>query len=198
MSGLLKLLLRLKAIIAVVNFLLLSLWFAPRVAFNLFAKLRTSLVLTSVRIRWLGLISKGAGSSRESFVNFSWGRLVTSLIQHLVWLVTVVSIINLFLCSLGLTPGVADDIFTKLLATIILAWTKLSCGQSPLVNVWSICFTHESGAGAWPYESLRNINVVLTWSDLSLSAHFSCWKGRFQFLLRSARHRGRFSTVSGS
>ena len=197
MSGLLKLLLWLKTIVTVVNFLLFSLWFAPWIAFNLLAKFRTSLVLTSVRIRWLSLISKRARSCRKIFVYLGWGRPVTSLIELLFWLVTVVSIINLLLCSFGLTPWVADDIFAKLLATVILARTKLSCSQSPLIDVWSICFTHKSGAGAWLCESLRNIYVVLTWSDLSLSVHFCGWKGRFQLLLRSARHCCRFSTVSG-
>jgi len=73
---------------------------------------------------------------------------VTSLLEFLFWLVSVISVVNLLLRRLGLTPRVTDDIFAKLLATIVLTWAEVARGKSSFVDVWSVCLAHQGRAGA--------------------------------------------------
>ena len=73
---------------------------------------------------------------------------MTSLFEFFFRLVAVVSVVNLLLRCLGFTPGVTDDIFAKLLATIVLTWSEIASSKSSFVDVWSICLAHQCRAGA--------------------------------------------------
>ena len=140
-SGIFKFTIRVITIVSVVDLCLLCLGLAEAITLYILSKLIALSVRAGLGILSLSFVDEAA-SRRSSLVNLGgWGSMA-HLLELFLWRVAIVTRVDNLFFWLGLTPRVANDIFSKRFASIIGTRTDGICIRAAVSTV-TLCAANQ-------------------------------------------------------